>query len=274
MVYLDHSIQLFPLDPAPLRKILTDNGIETTIHYDSSHLNGLIVTGAIDNPLKCGADSFGGSTHKTLPGPHKSFLATNSERVYEAISGTAYHFVSHQQSALNSSLAITLMELEQCDGRAYGQKGIENARLFASLLNEAGVPVAGKEFGFTGCHQVWCTPALGTSSKEAAESMYNAGLIVNKLPRLPGLSGPAFRLSLAEVTRFGAQSKHIERFAAIFARLLHGEPASAEILKSVRHLREELSGPKYCFTLEDIQMAGAPPELVELYKTISKSSLT
>lgn len=83
LVYLDQSTQLFPIDPLPVRELLDQHAPQALLHYDSSHINGLILGGALPNPLDRGAHSFGGSTHKTLPGPHKAFLATNDRRVAE-----------------------------------------------------------------------------------------------------------------------------------------------------------------------------------------------
>lgn len=76
LVYIDQSTVLFPVDPRPIRNIVDKHSLPTRIHYDSSHLNGLILGQAVFNPLEQGAHTFGGSTHKTLPGPHKGFLAT------------------------------------------------------------------------------------------------------------------------------------------------------------------------------------------------------
>lgn len=66
LVYLDQSTQLVPLDTKPLRDMVDAVSPSTLIHYDSSHVNGLIFGAALPNPLERGAHTFGGSTHKTL----------------------------------------------------------------------------------------------------------------------------------------------------------------------------------------------------------------
>ena len=68
---------MFPIDPQPIRNLIDKLSPETILHYDSSHINGLIFGKALFNPLTRGAHCYGGSTHKTLPGPHKGFLAMN-----------------------------------------------------------------------------------------------------------------------------------------------------------------------------------------------------
>ncbi len=68
LVYIDQSNCLFPLDVKELVKVVREVSPETIIHIDVSHWLGLILGGVMDNPLELGADSFGGSTHKTFPG--------------------------------------------------------------------------------------------------------------------------------------------------------------------------------------------------------------
>lgn len=110
IVYIDQSTFLFPIDPYPIRQIINKNNLRSYIHYDSSHINGFILTHVMDNPLERGAHCFGGSTHKTLPGPHKGFLATNNQELYIKIQNKSDHFVSHSHMARSISLAITLLE--------------------------------------------------------------------------------------------------------------------------------------------------------------------
>ena len=88
LIYVDQSNCLFPLDVARLVEVTRGGTSETIVHVDCSHWLGLVLGGALPNPLALGADSFGGSTHKTFPGPHKAIVATNrrdlADRLYLA----------------------------------------------------------------------------------------------------------------------------------------------------------------------------------------------
>ncbi|PQQ36105.1 hypothetical protein C6H68_21275 [Photorhabdus luminescens] len=83
LIYIDQSTFLVPLDPLPIREIVDRVSPGTMIFFDTSHINGLILGESLANPLERGADVFGGSTHKTLPGPQKGFLATNQEMLFK-----------------------------------------------------------------------------------------------------------------------------------------------------------------------------------------------
>lgn len=246
-VYIDQSTELFPLDPAPLRRILDESSPETLLHYDGSHINGLIVTGAVFNPLERGADGLGGSTHKTLPGPHKGFLATNNDLLAARFDAASDVFVSQHQPAAIVSLAITMLELQHCGGHEYGQAVLGNAKAFAHRLAERGLDVSGEENGYTACHQVWVQPASGDGLRELTERLTSSGLRLNRFGGLPGTNGPAFRTSLAEVTRMGADGDDVEQLADLLAdAALDGLPSS-EIRHRVESFREKHPRPKYCY---------------------------
>jgi glycine/serine hydroxymethyltransferase len=276
LIYIDQSTQLFPIDPMPLRKIIDIHSPMTKIHYDSSHINGLILTGAIFNPLENGAHSFGGSTHKTLPGPHKAFFATNDKIIYSLFDDIAYHFISHNQVASSISLAITLLELMECNGVLYAQRIIENAKLFANGISNNGIPVAAKHKGFTNCHQVWIGTPKGMSADKIASQMYNLGILVNKLPCLPLFDTPSFRFSLAEITKLGATSKEMPQLINIISTLINQENLKQDQLESIslemQSLKSKLSKPKYCFTSQQLAQTNTPKEILNIMKSIEDMS--
>ncbi|MCY0933941.1 hypothetical protein [Streptomyces sp. H34-S4] len=269
LVYLDQSSQLFPIDPRPVRQLIDAVSPGTLLHVDSSHTNGLILGGALPNPLERGAHTFGGSTHKTLPGPHKGFLATNDERLRDRIDAIAYHYVSHHHLGAVVSLAITLVELRDCKGDDYARLVLANAHRFAAELWQRGIPVAEPDLGFTACHQVWVKPVPGTDAAKTAQLLEENGLLVNKLGGLPGIPGPAFRLSLAEATRLGATEADVDDLAGIFADLMSGKTRDHE--DDVRALRQRLSRPRFCYDYEDLRDMGAPVDMLRLFSSVTEA---
>jgi glycine/serine hydroxymethyltransferase len=278
LIYIDQSTELFPIDPKPIKELIERYSSNTFLHYDSSHNNGLILGEALPNPLERGADSFGGSTHKTFPGPHKAFIATNSEVVRDLIEPRAYHMVSHHQPAAVASLGITLFEFRDCGGAQYAKQVLINSRRFAKRLHEMGILVAASERGFTDCHQVWTQPAAGLDCNSIADALYRCGLLVNKLPGLPTLEGPALRLSLAEFTRMGGFEKHVDELAGIFAAILSGNELSDIQLdlraKQVEALRAELPTPSYCYTSAQLRDLGAPAKFIDLLSALELDGST
>ena len=81
LITLGGSVFLFPHPIEQVAKICRDTG--TIIHYDASHVLGLIAGGEFQDPIKEGADIVVGSTHKTFPGPQGSLMLTNSKKLFK-----------------------------------------------------------------------------------------------------------------------------------------------------------------------------------------------
>jgi glycine hydroxymethyltransferase len=259
MIYMDQSTLLFPLDPKPIRALIDTVSPETILHYDSSHINGLIIGKATFNPLERGAHVFGGSTHKTLPGPHKGFLATNDSTLAKKIQHKADHFVSHHHPASVVSLTVTLMEMKWCHGEDYAKQIIINTKAFAETLSANGFVVAAKERGFTTSHQAWAYPAVEDANQYFAR-LTQAGIITSKFDSLPGIDRPALRLSLTEATRMGATETEARQIAFIMSELLATANISAYTKDKIRFLRKKLAKPRFCFKYSDIDKNLIPDE--------------
>jgi glycine hydroxymethyltransferase len=253
LVYIDQATFLFPLDLKPIREIIDEVSPETWLHYDSSHTNGLILGGALPNPLDQGADCFGGSTHKTLPGPHKGFLASNNEIVAKKIAHRADHLVSHHHSSSSLSLAMTLLEMKHCDGAGYARNMILNTKVFAKTLHESGFFVAAADRGFTNCHQIWVHPVGGMSAESYAKMLTEAGIMMNFFDALPGITKPSFRLSLSEVTRLGGTPQEAKEIAELLVKAFHRGQVDSEILSDLKVITHKLSSPHYCFQWSDVE---------------------
>ncbi len=239
LVYLDAFMCLFPLDLRGLRAVL---GPHTLIHYDASHTLGLIAGGAWQNPLAEGADSLGGSTHKTYPGPHKGLLATNDPAIAARLDEHASHFVSHHHPADVAGLAVAAAEMDSY-GTAYAQATIANARRLGAALAERGFTVCGAKAGFTDCHQLWIDIAPMIDAETASVRLFEAGIVVNAIP-LPHIAAPAgLRLGVQEATWAGMREPGIDELAAIFTAVLRDGQDPAEAVKRTEALIAEHQAP-------------------------------
>jgi glycine hydroxymethyltransferase len=266
LIYIDQSTQLFPIDPAPLRELLTECSPDTLLHYDASHLNGLILFGAHPNPLDHGADTFGGSTHKTLPGPHKGFLATRDPALAERINASADTFISHHHPASVVSLAITLVELQHCGGRDYARQVVVNARTLAETLHSRGVAVAAPDRDYTGCHQVWVDHKQVDQGVSLTDRLRQAGLVVNRVG-VPGVTGSALRLSSAEITRRGAGTSEIALLADLLSEAIIEGAGPDELSGKMRELRRRVDRPRYCWDPDDLPEC-VPTEIRNLAESV------
>lgn len=247
LLYLDHATALYPLDLTAVCSTVRAAQVPPVhIHADTSHLNGLIWGGVLPNPLDCGADSYGGSTHKTFPGPHKGMLFTNSAELDERLTLTAVNMISHHHLSSVIALGIALLEFDECDGRGYAAQIVRNARAFARALAEAGVPVEGDGPDWTATHQVWCRAPAGETAYQAAPRLFDAGLVVNPYNPLPSLGGPGIRMGLNEATRLGLRESDMGQLASAYERATSDPRAAPTVAKEIAELRGSVE-PSYCY---------------------------
>ncbi|QMU65929.1 MAG: hypothetical protein GKR88_17700 [Flavobacteriaceae bacterium] len=259
LIYIDQSTFLFPIDPMPVRQLVDQHSPATLIHFDSSHLNGLVLGGACWNALDRGADSFGGSTHKTLPGPHKTFLASNQKEIIEKINDKMIYFVSHIHAAGLVSLTLVLLEMKHCGCADYAKTVVENSRAFASLLHRhEKLHVAEAERGFTDCHQLWVTPELDNDPWEITDRLHRCGLLINNFDALPGINAHTFRLSMAEATKLGLKTEEVKELAEIFIQGLDTGVAEKDVAERVKGWRLKHPKPEYGFTEEKLKTIDFP----------------
>lgn len=247
-IYIDQSDCLFPIDVKKLTTVVKRASRNTIVHVDASHWMGLVLGNAMSNPLECGADSFGGSTHKTFPGPQKGIFCTNNEEISKNIKATQFNMISSHHFGSVTSLALALYEFKHFGGSQYALNIIDNTKLLAELLYSYNYDVKGKDYGFTSGHQIWIsTNNIGINSFTAADRLYQVGIRVNVFNSLPGYPEDIMRLGVNEITRHGANKEDICELAAIMDSAIK-ETEKIEVLKErVKKIRENKSN-KYGFS--------------------------
>ncbi len=223
VLYLDQFMCLFPHD---LRAIRTAVGPDAVIHYDGSHVMGLIAGGQFQDPLREGADSLAGSTHKSFPGPHKAVILTNDNDLFGEYSEMSNAFVSHRHTADVIALAIATEELYET-GAAYAKATVENAQYLSEQLADRGLNVSGAALGYTRSHQLWIDPEPYLAAEQASRALFEAGVVVNavEVPYLP--TGMGLRLGVQEVTRLGMTMGHMSALAELITGVVRGTGTAA-----------------------------------------------
>ena len=238
LVYVDQSHALFPVDVRKLVAAVRAAGGTTVVHVDASHFMGLVLGGAFPNPLECGADSFGGSTHKTFPGPHKAVFTTRRPDLAERIEETQDYLISSHHFAATVSLGLALLEFRDHGGREYAHAIIENTARFGRRLSELGCTLAAADLGFSAGHQLWLdTEAQGIPAMLASDRLFAAGLRVNVSPDLPGFSHRAVRIGFNEPTYRGLRGADVDELAEIFVFALRAKVPAADLAPRVAELR-------------------------------------
>lgn len=242
LVYVDIQNALVPPDVSGIADVIRRVSPDTRLHVDASHVLGLILGGIIANPLDQGADSFGGSTHKSFPGPQKGVLFTRMPDVSERFLESQFFLVSSHHFASTLALGFAAKEY-QYFGRDYALQVVENARELSKVLLAKGFDVLGGE---TSTHQVWVRIGDSTKTNEFSKRLYSGGIRANVQVDLPGISGPVFRLGVNELTFEGARKDAIHAVAGGMADIRDGrvpEPGEFQL-----RIREQM-GPPFFFEL-------------------------
>jgi glycine hydroxymethyltransferase len=222
LVYLDLQNSRHLLDVGAAAACVRRHSPGTALHVDCSHTLGLVLGGAVPNPLDLGADSMGGSTHKSFPGPHKGVLFTRSEEVRARLESAQFVLVSSHHFAETLALGIAAREFEHF-GPGYAQQVVANARRLGTALLERGFDVAGAGDVITDNHQVWVHVGDADVTNELSGRLAAGGIRVNVQVDMPGLPGPALRLGANETTFEGATEPSMELLADAFAYARDGD---------------------------------------------------
>ncbi len=249
LIYIDQCCVLFPINISEIFDCKKMNAPNAHLHVDTSHLNGLVFARLLSNPLRENADSFGGSTHKTFPGPVKAFFATENEMLFNNFNHYANHLISHSHTASMVALAVSLLEFKLLGGQDYIKQTLINAKTFAKTLAENNINVQGAERGFTSTHQVWIDTLPFNEANEVSHLLYNAGLIVSCFPKLPGINHSAIRVGLNQPTRYGLKEPECKMLATAISDIIINK-RSNYAKKIVHDLRENFNKIRYCYEID------------------------
>ncbi|GAA1935303.1 hypothetical protein [Kitasatospora viridis] len=244
LVYLDLQNSRHELDVARVSELIAAHSPQTLLHVDCSHTMGLILAGALGNPLDAGADTMGGSTHKSFPGPHKGVLFTRDPELHRRLKDAQFTMLSSHHFAETLALGLAAAEFEHF-GPAYAQQVLANARLFGKLLTADGFDVAADEDGhITSTHQLWVRIGDAERTDAFSQALYEHGIRVNVQVDLPGLPGPVLRLGINELTFVGGREPAVHALAREFTDARAGLRRDGG---GSRRVREEC-GPPFYFT--------------------------
>ena len=134
-----------------------------------------------------------------------------------------------------ASLGYALLEMEQF-GKEYASQIIRNSKALSSHLNELGVPVKGKQLGFTDSHQI-VLEYDSDYSAELSAKLQTFNIIIDK----------GIRLGTSEITRRGMNESDMIRVGDIFYESIQSSVKKSSIIKKVDNLLNEFNEPKFTF---------------------------
>jgi len=228
------SIFLFP---HPLKE-LTEAADEVSAHvgYDGSHVLGLIAGKKFQDPLREGAHTLYGSTHKTFFGPQGGIILADREHSETIQKRIHPEFVDNAHWNRIAALTLALAEMKTY-GEEYAGQVVQNAQTLAKALAEQGFPVACPQLGYTRSHQVLLD--YGGYKK--------GGVIARKLEKANIIVDSGVRLGVCEATRRGMKEDEMRRIAVFMERVVIDGEDPRRVKEDVMKFVEEFQEIEYCF---------------------------
>jgi glycine hydroxymethyltransferase len=229
LLVLGKSLILFPEPVKELAPLCRERGIP--ILYDAAHVFGLIVGGQFQDPWREGATWVTASTHKTFPGPQRGVIVADldaeQERQYwpSADRGVFPGSSSNHHLHTLPALVVAIREMRQ-HATAYAAQIVRNAQMLGRALEDEGIGVEARDFGYTASHQIAVNVAAHGGGVAVAQRLEANDIIVNynllpwdTEPRNPS----GLRIGVQEMTRYGMREADIQQLAGLLADAIKGK---------------------------------------------------
>ena len=227
------------LFPHPVRQLAeVANEIGAHVGYDGSHVLGLIAGNQFQDPLREGASTLFGSTHKSFFGPQGGIILADKEHG-EAIRKRIHPaYVDNAHWNRIASLSLALTEMKEF-GSEYARQVVQNAQTLAKAVAEKGFPAACPSLGYTKSHQVFLNYGSYKSKKgrELAKKLEKTNIIVDS----------GVRLGVCEVTRRGMRKEEMLRIADFIDRAFKNGERPNEVKRDVVEFMKDFQEIHYCF---------------------------
>jgi len=216
LIYLDHTVVLKPID---IKKLIKKIPQTWAVYYDISHLQLFYFTHIYQFP-KSKNFFFGGSTHKSFPGPQKAIALFNNKALYQLVKKEIYFSLSSIHIGDIFALLITIMEMEKF-GKQYARGILKKSQLFAKTLNEC-LNVIGPTPDLTYTHQV-CVEV--EDEKKVTRDLARIGIITTPM-RIPIIKKKGLRLGLQELCRLGITDNEVKTLSKIIIKCILNGPSN------------------------------------------------
>ncbi len=224
LITIGGSLNLFPHDVRNARKVADEVGAK--LLFDAAHQCGIIAGGSWPNPLEDGAHIMTMSTYKSLGGPAGGLIVSNDAALAKKLEAIAFPgMTANFDAGKSAALALTMLDWKD-HGTAYAKAMIATAQRFAQELEQEGIPVFGKERGYTQSHQFAVLAKPFGGGQSASARLRQAGFLTCGigLPVEPiegELNG--LRIGTSEIVRWGVTVEDIPKIAQLLAKALRSD---------------------------------------------------
>ena len=247
LVVLGKSLILFPEPVQDLAAVCREKGIP--ILYDGAHVLGLILGGQFQDPWREGATWVTASTHKTFPGPQRGVILADldeaQEQRYWPAANRGVFPGSSSNHHLHSlpGLLVAIREMKR-HAQAYAAQVVANAQALGRALDDAGIGVEARDFGYTRSHQIAVNVAAHGGGVAVALRLEANDIIVNYnlLPTDSDARSPSgLRIGVQEMTRYGMCEAEMQDLAGLIADAIRGKA----VKDAVHALRQRFDTVQY-----------------------------
>ena len=217
--------------------------VGATLMVDMAHIAGLVAGGAHPSPFPH-AQVVTSTTQKSLRGPRGGFILCNAD-LARKIDFAVFPFM--QGGPLMHAIAakaVCFGEALRPDFARYAQQVVDNARVMATEVSEAGLRLVS---GGTDNHLILVdlTP-MGLSGQAAETALESVGIIANKNaipfdPQPPRVAS-GLRLGTPAITSRGFGEKEVKQVSRLIARTLNHREDAAALEQVKREVKELTAG--------------------------------
>ena len=234
-IYLDHTVSVNPLNIEKLMQNIPQTWI---VYYDISHLQLFYFAHIFKFP-KSQNFFFGGSTHKTFPGPQKSIVLLNSKKLYNLIDAEFVKNTSSVHTGSLLALLITVLEMEKF-GVKYAKDILHKTKIFANMLNKE-LNVVGPLPSLTNTHQI-CIDV--PNIVQITQKLASIGIITLPM-RIPSKNRSGLRLGIQELCRLGLKNKDLQILSQVIVTCVKEKEVSTKFKDQFKSLAKRLNDIKY-----------------------------
>jgi glycine hydroxymethyltransferase len=227
------------LFPHPVRQLAkVANEIGAHVGYDGSHVLGLIAGKQFQDPLREGASTLFGSTHKSFFGPQGGIILADEE--HGEVIRKRIHPACVDNAHWNriAALSLALAEMKEF-GSEYAMRVVQNAQTLAKAMAEKGFPAACPRLGYTKSHQVFLNYNGYKSEKGRA--------LAKKLEKANIIVDSGVRLGVCEATRRGMRKEEMLRIADFIDRAFREGEKPNEVKRDAVKFMRDFQEIHYCF---------------------------
>ncbi|MFA6353318.1 MAG: hypothetical protein WCW93_00040 [Candidatus Paceibacterota bacterium] len=235
LIYIDHTITLNPLNINKLIKKIPKNWI---IYYDISHLQ-LFYFSHIYNFPKYKNFFFGGTTHKTFPGPQKAIILLNNKNLFNLINTKFDKTISSIHTGSLLALLITVLEMEKF-GAEYAKDILDKTRYLAKLLS-CKLNLVGPLPHLTNTHQI-CVDVPNVT--ETVQKLASIGIITTPM-KIPSTSRIGLRFGIQEQCRLGLKESDLILLSQIIISCVSKTKIESSLKNKVKNLAKKLTKIHY-----------------------------